>query len=337
MTEPAVAANREEAKPYRRGSVSLGLYLHPTLPAAGVVQELLHHARLAESAGFDGLSIPEHHGGGHTCPPHPVQFAGWMLQATERVWVAPIPTLITLRPANLFVEEVAWLNAAFPGRVAAGVAAGYAEQDFEIAGSDIKTRNQRFGEALPVVVRSLAGHATGLLADDPAVRDLGVHPVQVIATAGGPKTAARAAAAGAGIIIGSYTDVDASRALFDAYRAAGGTGPCVLPRRVWVGEPGRRLEALAEMYWKMGAEKTHSVFVSENVNFIASTNPSEIADELARYYFGTGATALSLRFFHPGVTPEQIREQIQLFGTQVLPLLRERLESAPAGRSARST
>jgi alkanesulfonate monooxygenase SsuD/methylene tetrahydromethanopterin reductase-like flavin-dependent oxidoreductase (luciferase family) len=335
MNESAVAPGGVEARPYGRRSVSLGLYLHPTLPAGQIVQELLHHARLGEQAGFDGLSIPEHHGGGHTCPPHPAQFAGWMLHATERVWVAPIPTLVALRPLNLYIEELAWLNAAFPGRVAAGVGPGYAEQDFDIAGIDIKTRNSRFAKALPVIVQAFKGQAPKELADDPAVRDFAAHPLQVIATAGGPKTAARAAAAGAGVIIGSYTDVDASRALFDAYNAAGGIGPRVLPRRVWVGEPGRRLEALAEMYFKMGAERTNSVYISENVNFIASTNPAEIADELARYYFGTGATALSLRFFHPGVTPEQIREQIQIFGSQVLPLLRDRLLSAPTQRTTK--
>ncbi len=65
-------------------SVSLRMYPH-ALPAAGIVSELRDQAALAERAGFDGLMTSEHHGGFRGYVPNPLQLAGWLLEATERL------------------------------------------------------------------------------------------------------------------------------------------------------------------------------------------------------------------------------------------------------------
>ena len=78
-------------EPFAPGSVSLRLYPHNELRAPEVVEELRAQARAAEAAGFDGVMVSEHHGGFAGYLPNPIQTAGFLLDATERVWVAPCP------------------------------------------------------------------------------------------------------------------------------------------------------------------------------------------------------------------------------------------------------
>jgi len=63
-------------EPFAPGSVSLRLYPHNDLPAGEVVEELRRQARAAESAGFDGVMVSEHHGGFAGYLPNPIQTAG---------------------------------------------------------------------------------------------------------------------------------------------------------------------------------------------------------------------------------------------------------------------
>ena len=121
-------------RPLDAGQVSLRIYPHP-LPARACVEEMCAQARLAEQAGFAGLMTAEHHGGFPGYVPNPMQLAGFLLAATERLWAGPCPLLLPLRPWTHVVEEAAWLAARHPGRVAVGLAVGGLAQDFELAGA----------------------------------------------------------------------------------------------------------------------------------------------------------------------------------------------------------
>ncbi len=101
-------------EPFSPGSVSLRLYPHNDLPAPDVVEELRRQARAGEAAGFDGVMVSEHHGGFAGYLPNPIQTAGFLLDATDSVWVAPAPVLLPLRPVALVAEELAWLRRAIP-------------------------------------------------------------------------------------------------------------------------------------------------------------------------------------------------------------------------------
>src|SRR3954462_4142766 len=102
-----------------RGSISVRLYPHNDLEGAtAVVDELLAQGALAATAGFDGVMTSEHHGGFAGYSPNPLQLAGWLLDAMASGWCAPCPMLLPIRPVALVAEEVAWLAARFPDRVA---------------------------------------------------------------------------------------------------------------------------------------------------------------------------------------------------------------------------
>src|SRR6185295_635815 len=129
----------------------LRCYPHLDLGAPGIVAELRTQAVLAAEHGFDGIMTSEHHGGFAGYLPNPIQTAGFLLDATDALWVAPAPVLLPLRPAALVAEEVAWLAARHPGRVGLGVAAGALPLDFTVMDLDVADAVPRFKADLPRV------------------------------------------------------------------------------------------------------------------------------------------------------------------------------------------
>lgn len=304
--------------PFAPGSVSLRLYPHDELPAPAVVDELRTQARLGEAAGFAGIMVSEHHGGFAGYLPHPGQVAAILLAATARVWVAPCPLLLPLRPTALVVEELAWLAAAYPDRVGLGVAAGALPLDFAIVGLTTADAAPRFKAELGRVVAMLRGDDLGDLAGDAALARCATHPVPVLSAAASPVAARRAAGVGAGILLDSMGTIARQRALVDAYRDAGGTGPCVAIRRVWLGAPPEvALAAQRARYESYSPDAAQQHWAAANT--IVDADPGALAARVADSLRTIGADALNLRVHVPGVPATTIRDQIERLGTHVLP------------------
>ncbi len=244
MTERA-----REAGPFAAGSVSLRLYPHNDLTAPEIVDEVRAQASLAVEHGFDGVMTSEHHAGFHGYLPNPLQIAGFCLDAMPRGWAAPAPLLLPLRPPALVAEEVAWLAARFPGRVGLGVASGALPADFRVMGLTMTNLTERFAAGLEEVVGMLDGTAPRGLAGDAAIDACALHPIPVLSAAMGFAAVRRAAAIGVGLLFESLSTPERCRELTDGYRAAGGTGPCVLIRRAWVGAaPREQLDDQVDVY-----------------------------------------------------------------------------------------
>lgn len=308
-------------QPLAPGSVSLRLYPHD-LPPAEVVGELRAQARLAEAAGFDGVMTSEHHGGFANYLPNPLLAATWALDATESVWAAPCPMLLPLRPATQVVEDLAWTAQRFPGRVGAGFAPGALPLDFEMAGVPFDEMRARFRAALPEVTAALAGRASGPLAEDPAVAALATAPITTVSAAQGPVAARRAAAAGAGLLFDSIIALDRAAEVTAAYREAGGTGPCILIRRAWVGEtPAREVAAQMERYRRAASDRARAHWAPDG-GLVADPDPAEVARRLRDQVAEAGCDAVNLRVFHAGIAPADARDQIERLGGEVLPRLR---------------
>lgn len=224
--------------PLAAGSVSLRLYPCPGTPVDQVA-ELRQETALAEAGGYDGVMVSEHHAGFPGYLPNPVQLAAFLLAASDRIWVAPCPLLLPLKARALIAEELAWLSAAFPGRVGAGFAAGALPVDFELAEVPFDEITQRFKDALPWVVEALRGRVEGPLAGDAAIARCDDNPLPIVVAAQSPAACRRAARLDLGVLFDSLQTPAASAQLADELRASGGTGPAVLIRRVWIGEPPR--------------------------------------------------------------------------------------------------
>lgn len=307
------------AAPFAAGSVSLRLYPHNELPAVEVVDELRTQARLGEAAGFAGLMVSEHHGGFAGYLPNPLQTAAFLLAATERPWVAPSPLLLPLRPVALVAEEVAWLAAAYPGRVGLGVASGALPLDFEIVGLTVADAAPRFKAGLARVVAMLRGEELGDLAGDPALQRCARHPVPVLSAAASPAAARRAARAGVGILLDSMGSPERQRSLTDAHRDAGGTACCVAIRRVWLGDPpAAALAAQRALYESYSPDAAQRHWAPANT--IVDTDPAALAERVAESVQTVGADAVNLRVHMDGVPAAAVRDQITALAAAV-PLL----------------
>jgi alkanesulfonate monooxygenase SsuD/methylene tetrahydromethanopterin reductase-like flavin-dependent oxidoreductase (luciferase family) len=295
------------------------LYPHSDLPADAVVAELREQAALASECGFAGVMVSEHHGGFAGYVPNPLQLTGWLLDAMPRGWAAACPLLLPLRPTALVAEEVAWLAARFPERVGVGFAAGALPGDFEIMHVSMEGLTARFATALAEVTNLLRGGGADddRVARDPAIARCADHPVPVVSAAASPTAARRAARIGIGIMFDSLSTPQRCRELTDAYRAAGGPGPCVLIRRAWIGEPPR--ESVAR---QLDTYRTYSAPVAQTHwqgEQLVAGDASAVAAGLRDAMETAGCDCLNLRVHVPGVAPAPAREQIRRLGTEVVP------------------
>jgi alkanesulfonate monooxygenase SsuD/methylene tetrahydromethanopterin reductase-like flavin-dependent oxidoreductase (luciferase family) len=312
--------------PFAPDSVSVGLYLPASVGAIEAVATMRRVAQIVEAAGFDGAGLAEHHGAAHGNVPSPLQGTTWLLEDTERLWAMPVPILLPLWPAPLMMEQIAWQNARFPGRLGVVFAVGWSPNDFALAGVDLADKYRLFEAGLSYA-RALRGEADEPLARDLAIQALREHPVPGLAAAGGPIGARRAADAGLGILADSFaTDVRA-KMMFDRFRAVGGSGPVVLTRRVWVGpvDPGR-MDSVA-----LGYEARGTALHNREAIFVQDPDPQAVAATLAESMRVTGAEALVVRFNHPGLSLAGEVEQIKRFGAEVIPALRQLLSASTAG------
>jgi alkanesulfonate monooxygenase SsuD/methylene tetrahydromethanopterin reductase-like flavin-dependent oxidoreductase (luciferase family) len=309
---------------FARGSVSFRLYPHQLSPAA-MIDEMQAQAVLAEASGFDGVMISERHGGIAGNVPNPIQVAGWVAGAMERAWVAPAPVLALFRNPALIVEEIAWLAARYPDRVGVGLGTGGGhELDFDMYDVSRDELAARYEPVLAFVTEHLQGRADDDLSHDHAVARCRDSPVPVISAALSRTAARRAARCGCGTMGNSLVALERDRELVSEYQLAGGRGPEVLLRFVWLGElPAAEIEQKFAEY-RRSAARTGRAFSGVG-EIMVSRDPDELAERLAAALRVTGRSCLHLRVHVPGVSPLRIREQIQALGDAVLPKLRSEI------------
>jgi alkanesulfonate monooxygenase SsuD/methylene tetrahydromethanopterin reductase-like flavin-dependent oxidoreductase (luciferase family) len=311
-----------------RGSVSLRLYPHNELAAPAIVDELVGQAQLGRALGFDGIMVSEHHGGFSGYLPGPVQMVGWALQEMDGGWAGACPLLLPLRPVAQVAEEVAWLAARFPGRVILGVAPGSLVDDFEAFEVPHDQMMPRYRRQLAPLVALLSGRGAELderayevAATDRAILHCAEHPVPVLGAAMSDPAAARAARCGAGLLFDSMSAPEHLRTVADAYRAAGGTGPVVLNRRVWVGSPPRdEMDAQFDVYRSYTTSKAQSSWGGDQL--VTADDGAGLADRLIGLLDTSSAEGVNLRVHAAGVTPAAAREQIEALARDVVPALR---------------
>jgi alkanesulfonate monooxygenase SsuD/methylene tetrahydromethanopterin reductase-like flavin-dependent oxidoreductase (luciferase family) len=313
-----------------RGSISLRLYPHE-LPGPEIVAELRAQAALAEACGFDGVMTSEHHGGFPGYLPNPVQAAGWALEAMQHAWAAPAPLLLPLRHWSHVVEDVAWMACRFPGRVGVGVACGGLELDFELAELPFTENLDRFKAALPQFVAALEGRGVGPLAKDAALAQTKRAPLPLVSAAQSPGAVRRAAGLGLGVLYDSLQTVERTRAISNAYRAAGGKGARIAIRRVWIGDPPGAAVTQQMDFYRSYAKKQTQGHWGAGQELIHGADGEELAECLATYMQHGGCDALNLRVHLSGLSPEVVRDQIERIGTEALPALRAKLETRPDG------
>ena len=322
--QPASLPVHIPTSPFAPGSIIYKPYVCDG-EARDRIDDLLHQARAAEAAGFDGVCVSEHHLGFPGYFPNPLQAVSWILGSTERIWAAPAPMLVLLRPVALIAEELAWLAARYPGRVGAAFAAGSIAADFELAGTDQQELTQRFEHALRTITEVLSGKVTAPLAGDPALRALQQFPIPVASAASSLTACRRAARVGCGVLLESSISTDEVTRQVTTYRDAGGQGPVILVRRAWIGsDPPVALESARDQLVRATVPDYRRGAWLAPEDMIVHGTVDDVADELATIMESTGAHVLNLRVHVPGIEPNDVIRQIGLLA-DALPSIRTRL------------
>jgi alkanesulfonate monooxygenase SsuD/methylene tetrahydromethanopterin reductase-like flavin-dependent oxidoreductase (luciferase family) len=246
--------------------------------------------------------------------------ASFVLAEHATGWAAAAPLLLPLRPTALVAEEVAWLQARHPGRVGLGVAAGALSIDFEVAGVSQIDAAERYKSELPRLVAMLRGEQLGKLEGDPALLACRRSPVPVLSAAVSVAAAIRAARCGAGILMEGMSAPSRLARLTEAYAEAGGTGPRVLIRRVWLGRMSSELVDRQRAVYEGFAQRAAGFGDDQT---IAADEPAVLAEQIAQTATDVGADALNLRVQLPGVRPEEVRGQIVAIGDSVVGLTKQ--------------
>jgi hypothetical protein len=111
------------------------------------------------------------------------------------------------------------------------------------------------------------------------------------------------------------SDVDRLSRLTGAYTRAGGTASKVLIRRVFVGGVRSDLVSRQRAIYDGFSNATASFGDDQTV---AADDPGEVVTRLGEIIASSGADALNLRVHLPGMSPETVREQIQVLGDTVV-------------------
>ncbi len=121
-------------------------------------------ARLAEEAGFDGVSVSDHpfpgndwlaDGGHHAFDPFVA--LGVMAARTRRVRLLTYVMVAAYRHPYVAANALASLDVLSGGRVIAGMAAGYLKPEFEVLGADFARRGATLDAAIPAMRAAWTG------------------------------------------------------------------------------------------------------------------------------------------------------------------------------------
>jgi hypothetical protein len=120
--------------------------------------------------------------------------------------------------------------------------------------------------------------------------------------------------------------------LSDAYIDAGGAGPRMAIRHVWLGDPPREAIAAKVGEYRASSAGTGRSFAGDEL--ITSSDPAEIAERVVAAVLDSRKTCVNIRVHVPGVAPAQAREQIVAVGEQVVPLVRKGITASRASSSS---
>jgi alkanesulfonate monooxygenase SsuD/methylene tetrahydromethanopterin reductase-like flavin-dependent oxidoreductase (luciferase family) len=305
--------------PFAPGSISCGLHPVGGVAADDQARMLVEQARAAQRAGFAGVTLSEHHGGFPGYMGQPLLASSWILGATERIWSGPAPYLIAVRNPLLVAEELAWMAARFPGRFAAALAPGYARSDYELLGASFADRARRFADGLAAIAETLGGRTEAR--GDPAIAHWATRPAPLLSAANSTAAVERAATLGLGVLFPGGEPRDRLARLIERYREAGGLGPVVKIRTLWMGSPPPgALEERDRIY--RAAAVAAGIRQTNGFAEPFVYGPDErIFDEVAADFEGLDIDGVNVRFYLPGVGHEIVVEQLERFGATVLPKL----------------
>lgn len=317
----------------------------------GSFDGMITEAQVAEAVGFDSCWVCEHHASEENYWPAPLLRLAGIATVTEELELIPAVVLPALHNAVSLAEECATLDQLSDGRLTIGAGLGYVPEEFEAYGIPMSERAGRFVESLRFLDRYLSSEepvsfdgkfwTVGEFQPTPTTVQ---KPRPGIWVGGwGELALQRSVRLADGWLPGGTADLDALierqetlKQLVEQSNQQWSDRPHPLMREVIVADTDERVKELVEGHLahtyadEYGSEEwSHPLIKDEDADdiwslarerFIVGT-PAEIVEEIERFRSRMTVDHIGCRFHHPGMSHEDVRRQIELFGDEVIPEL----------------
>jgi len=315
------------------------------------IQQRDEHAELvrtAEELGFDLMVCGQHFLGSELRYFQPIPWLTYMSQQAPTMDVATgIVLLSMVNPVDI-AEQMATLDVLSGGRAIFGAGLGYSDHEFEAFGVAKGTRVKRFEENLELIKALWSGNQvdfdgefTSVHKALPSVRPIreGGIPIWIGGQAAGAvQRAARMGDAWYSPPFPTHTQLGELRALFDRTREENGlstdTDFAVRREVLIASDRSAGMEAALERYraryetyrkWGLSGENTP---ISDSAELRADIEdhfflgpPSVVAEELVKLRDELRMSHFVYKPHWPGLSHRDAMEQLEQFGTEVIPLV----------------
>jgi len=345
--------------------MQFGILSTPVHSAASSPElQLAEHRELVSTAqelGFDAIVAGQHFLGAELRYYQPVPYLLYLSRfAPEMRLVTGILLLSLVNPVDV-AEQVATLDALSGGRAVLGVGLGYSDHEFAAFGIDRRERVKRFEEGLDVIKALWSGddvvhHGRYFAVEGapPAVRPVQSPRPPIWIAGQTEKAVRRAARLGDAWYAPPFPSHDGLRELhacFAQERARSGLPPATqfpVRRELLIASSSEHAlrdaaSRSAQRYatyvkWGIGGDLDRSAgaFGPSDLDHVREHfilgEPEQCAEELARLRDDVGMTDFMFKPQWPGLDHREAMRQLELFGTEVIPRLRD-----PAGAADLST
>jgi alkanesulfonate monooxygenase SsuD/methylene tetrahydromethanopterin reductase-like flavin-dependent oxidoreductase (luciferase family) len=313
-------------------------------PVADLYADALRDAELAEELGYDAILVGEHHFVPDGFCPAPLTVAAAMAARTSRIRIGTSILIAPLMHPLRVAEEAAVLDNLSTGRLRLGMGTGYVGREFRRFGVDLRER----GRLLESGVRTMIGAWTGEDGQDVTPAPVQRPYPELWLGVASPAGARRVARLGA-VPYFPTTPIALLANQIEHYRqacAALGQEPSsriAIVREAFIGDDEASAWAIAgdailrcyrEEYLRWGAVMDADPVTGERVFIRDPDDPifserrliadrllvgsaQSIVSELERYR-ELGVTDITLRFHHPGLAAEHVREAMRRFAAEVM-------------------
>jgi probable LLM family oxidoreductase len=320
------------------------------LSHAETIRNVAEEGVLAEQAGVDFFGIGEHHTEDFPMPAADVVLAA-IAARTSRIHLGSAVTVLSSDDPVRVFQRYSTLNALSGGRAEVIIGRGSSVDSFPLFGYDLADYEQLFDEKATLFAELLKGgpvtwegktRAPLLNQDVVPHTENGPFPAW-IGVGGNPESVVRAARLGYGLALAIIGGPPARFAPFSELfsRALEKFGRPPLP--VMVHSPGHVAatdeQAKAEFWprWRdimTAMAPVRGFAVPTRQSFERETgrsgalyvgSPETVAQKIAANLPALGATRFDLKYGMPGLTHDQLMTNIDLYGRQVIPRVRELL------------
>jgi probable F420-dependent oxidoreductase len=323
---------------------------------AGLYEDVLREAELAEAVGFDSVFVPEHHMMPDGYLPAPAVLLAAIATRTKRVRLGTSILQLPEWDAIHVAEEWSVLDNISQGRAILGVGLGLVEPEFRLFGKNIKDAAPLLNEQLQVIRQAWSQNQFSYSGKFHLYENVSItprpvqkpHPPIWIGAMSEPALK-RAARLGDGWISDPLHHINVMQAWADIYRKAaaahGSRTEVVLIRDCWVADTRKEVE---EVWWP-GLRAMHLFY--KNLGFFESGRfntewepwvrtikdeewtferiapnrdiagtPSQVIEEVERYRETVGCEYIVCYFRHPtGPDHEHTMKCIRMWGEKVIP------------------